>query len=98
MKDLDKAFWESKEGLTGPTKKGAAELGRIRSKESLLSRGETTLLLTAFEIWNGHGNVTILDILSTLEPDAQNAIGSLIVALSCKQPEEIDRWIHTWEQ
>lgn len=84
---LRRVFLESFWSEGGPTDK--EEIG--------LSHGQHTMLRVAFDLYNGSTNVTLREIMQTLDERNRRCIAELLLAES-RGPVEIDRWIQTWER
>jgi hypothetical protein len=76
---------------TGPTN---TAIKLLECDGGYLSSGERLILKAAFDFWNGHGKVTIADLLAAVDRDRLCDIASLLVELSNDEPD-IDRWINS---
>jgi hypothetical protein len=72
---------------TGPTPKACAWL-----KSNPLSSGESLLLRSAFDLWNGAGKVTLWDLQGTLDQSHCLRLFSLILAAG-SGGVAVDKWI-----
>ena len=76
---------------SGPTDHG---IELFRDRGGPLSHGQKLMLLAAYDIWNGRGEVTLGDLLSVLDGTNLEALGSLMVALSSMDGQTaVDHWI-----
>lgn len=78
------------EGLwteTGPTSTAVKYL-----EGSPLSSGEQLLLRAAFDLWNGHGKVTLWDLMGTLDATRTELLFSLALAVT-NGGHAVDTWI-----
>jgi ATPase subunit of ABC transporter with duplicated ATPase domains len=64
---------------TGPTPL-AEEL--LHADGGPLSHGEKVMLFIAWALWNGEGNVTLDEVLNTLDGRNLELVGGLLVALA----------------
>jgi hypothetical protein len=100
-------LWTTK----GPTRRASWMKGYIRrapvagtrpkiSPISSLSHAERTMLLVAFDFWNGSGEAYFRDVLN-MGPRLATAISGLVEA-SCADPGVVDdsiaRWIARWSR
>lgn len=70
---------------TGPTD-FAVEL--LEAGGGYLSSGERLLLRAAFDLWNGHGKVTVDELLSTLDAPTLRAVCAAMLARDGGAPAE----------
>lgn len=77
---------------SGPT---AAAVELCQARGGGLSGGEAALLLAAFDLWNGEGNVTLARLLE-VGGDATETLWALLLSTSMGY-EQIDAWIATTE-
>lgn len=61
-----------------------------------LSSGERAVVLAAWNIWNGSGNVNLSDVVHRLDDRCLAALGALLVA-AAGGAGEIDRWLELTE-
>lgn len=62
-----------------------------------LSRREKTILLVAFDLWNGSGAVSLAEVLG-LPPRLVRAVAGLIDASADDSPEALARWMARWSR
>lgn len=62
---------------TGPTKEA---ITLLEAKGGYLSSGERLVLLVAFDVWNGHGNAEVGDLLATLDERRLRAVTDALLA------------------
>ncbi|MBC8132595.1 MAG: hypothetical protein H7X95_06410 [Deltaproteobacteria bacterium] len=60
-----------------------------------LSQREKTMLLVAFDLWNGSGEVLLADVLN-MTPRLVAAIASFMEAQCLEMPEAMAAWIARW--
>jgi hypothetical protein len=78
-------FWTP----TGPSEEAVRF---IEAESSPLSSGEWLLLRIAFDFWNGHGRVTIADVLATLDGERTRIVCDLMHAVT-RGPVAVENWI-----
>jgi hypothetical protein len=61
-----------------------------------LSAGERIMLLTAWNIWNGRGEVNLGDAVHRLDNDNLRALGSLMIAIAT-EPGGVNEWLKQME-
>lgn len=74
---------------TGPTAE-ASEL--LKTRGGPLSSGEALMVLIAFDLWNGHGNVSLGRMLDVLDGDHMVAVCTLLIAVT-RGEGAIDAWL-----
>lgn len=75
--------------LEGPSPRAMALL---EADGGPLSSGERVVVLAAWNIWNGSGNVSLSDVVHRLDDRCLAALGSLLVAIA-GGGSAIDRWL-----
>jgi hypothetical protein len=78
-------FWTS----AGPTRE-ALEL--LEADGGALSSGERVMLLGAFAIWNGSGDVRLAEIIDTLDVRWARPLCSLVISAK-HGPDHVDSWL-----
>jgi len=64
----------------------------VRDGRTLLSHGERLMALAAWDLWNGTGNVRIVDLVDTLDPRNLKTLAGALRAIA-NGPEAIDHWL-----
>lgn len=75
--------------LDGPTR---AALKYRDANGGPLSSGERILLLAAFDLWNGTGNLKFGEVPGPLDPRRARKLLSLLSAITCGS-DAVDQWL-----
>jgi hypothetical protein len=78
--------------LTGPSPT-AEQL--LRAGGGALSHGEKVMLFVAWALWNGEGELTLNEVLNTLDGGNLRMVGELLVAISAGS-EAIEGWLQEY--
>ena len=82
--------------IKGYLHRGEASAGlRRRGPVQALSRREKTMLLVAFDIWNGTGAVPFTEILN-LPPRLVRAVAGVMEASVSDDPDALGGWMSRW--
>lgn len=77
---------------TGPTPP-AEEL--LQAGGGPLSHGEKVMLFIAWALWNGEGNLTLSEVINTLDGGNLELVGGLLVAMSGGS-KAIEGWLQEY--
>jgi len=76
------------------TPEGPAERAKelLKQEGGPLSHGEKVMLFLAWSFCNGHGGLTVAELVDTLDKGNLTAVGELLVALA-EGPAAVDAWL-----